>query len=172
MASKNRKISDGYINDRSSREQESREAEPAHEAYADQWENPQILDTTNIPERPGYVQRWVRTKLRSEDDQTNVFKKINQGWKPRAMDSVPKGAYIPHIDFNGTDVIGIHGMILMERPIQQHERHAEHNRKTTQAQMAAVTHDVHKVHEIGSGLTRPEINVRSSVSTGITVDDD
>lgn len=155
-----------------SRTQETREAETIHETYTDQWENPQILDTTHIPARPGFVQRWVRTLVRGDNDQTNVFKKINQGWNPRLASSVPKGAFIPHIDFNGTDVIGIHGMVLMERPVEKHEKHAEHNRQATQAQMNAVKYDVHKVHEIGSGLTRPEMQNKSTVSRGITFDDD
>lgn len=157
---------------RVSREQETRAAEQPNEVYADQWESPQMLDTKKIPPRPGYVQRWIRTKLRSEDDQTNVFKKINQGWSPRKLDSVPKGSFIPNIDFDGVNVIGIHGMILMERPAETHERHAEYNRGITRSQMDAVQHDVHKVHEIGSGLTRPEIQVRSSTTRGIVVDDD
>lgn len=157
---------------RKSRTQESREAETVHEEYGDQWESPQMLDTRRIPARRGYAQRWVRTTLEGRDDSSNVYKKFNQGWKPRMADSVAEGEYIPNIDFNGLNVIGIHGMILMERPLNVHKKQAEHNKQTTRNQMSAVTHDVYKVHEVGSGLTRPEINVRSSVSAGIVADSD
>ena len=168
MANEKKKLID---DDRRSRDQETYEADEMHESYEGAWESPQILDTKKIPARKGFVQRWVRTKIKAEDDQTNVFKKINQGWKPRLISSVPKGSFIPHIDFNGTDVIGIHGQILMERPEAIHKKQAAHNRNATRIQMDAVKHDVHKVHEIGSGLTRPEISISSKVSRGVTVDD-
>ena len=126
------------------RTQESREAQ-VEENYT--WETPALLDTKNIPARPGYVQRWVRTELKGKDDQANVFKKVNQGWNPRALSSVEKGKFIPHIDFNGTDVIGIHGMILMERPEAQHKSQAEYNRRTTSNQMRAVEENMFKVQD-------------------------
>lgn len=149
---------------RNSRTQDSRQGEEIHEEYSDNWESPSLLDTKNIPAREGMVQRWVRTKLRNEDDQNNVFRKINQGWKPRAQDSVPKGQFVPHIDFQGTNVIGIHGMILMERPIKQHQKQAAYNKKVTQDQMKSVTQDMHKVHEEGDGFTRPEMTSSSRVT--------
>lgn len=149
---------------RNSRIQESRESEELHEEYSDVWESPSLLDTKNIPAREAMVQRWVRTKLRNEDDQNNVFRKINQGWQPRKLSSVPKGQFVPKIDFQGTDVIGIHGMILMERPIKQHEKHAAYNKKVTQDQMKSVTKDMHNVHEEGDGLTRPEMTSTSRVT--------
>lgn len=151
---------------RTSRTQESRQGEETHEGYQDNWESPSLLDTKHIPARNGMVQRWVRTKLKNDDDQNNVFRKINQGWQPRSMDSVPKGQFVPKIDFQGGDVIGIHGMILMERPAEQNEKHSAYNRKVTQDQMKAVTSDMHSVHEDGDGFTRPEMKSHSSVSKG------
>lgn len=151
---------------RTSRVQESREAEDVHQQYVDSWSSPSLLSTDNIPARQGYVQRWIRTKLKNDDDQNNVFRKINQGWKPRELSSVPKGQYVPKIDFDGSEVIGIHGMILMERPVEIHEKHAAHNRKMTQAQLSAVKNDMHKVHEPGHGLTNPQYTNKSNVTHG------
>lgn len=159
-------------NTRESRTQESREAVELHEQYNDSWESPALLSTDNIPARAGFVQRWVRTKTRGEDDQNNVFRKINQGWKPRALDTVPKGQFVPNIDFNGLNVIGIHGMILMERPAQQHKRHAEYNRQQAQNQMIAVKENMFKVHKAGDGMTRPQMRTESEVSRGRLVDPD
>lgn len=158
---------------RQARAQSTREAEPVHEPMQE-WDSPALLDTKNIPARAGFVQRWVRTKVKGDDDQNNVFRKINQGWKPRLLSSVEKGQFVPNIDFQGTDVIGIHGMILMERPLEQHERQAEYNRVQTQHQMLAVTQDMHRVHEPGSGFSAPEfVENRQRVTKGrLAVADD
>jgi len=127
--------------ERLSREQESREADVIHDEY-DAWDSDQLLDTKNIPPQPGYVQRWVRTSTRGEEDQSNVFKKMNKGWKPRQRSTVPKGQFVPHIDFEGLDVIGIRGMILMERPMALHERQRKQVREATELQMQAVRNEL------------------------------
>jgi hypothetical protein len=159
---------------RLSRTQETRAADDIHEDYQDEWETPELLDTANIPARPGYVQRWVRTKVKAEDDQVNVFRKINQGWKPRTMDSVEKGQYIPNIDFQGTNVVGIHGMILMERPEAQHRKHMAYNANMTRNQIESVKQNVFNVHTEGNGMVRPSIKMKSEVHKGrpIVPDDD
>lgn len=160
------------MNTRESRTQESREADTVHEFSAMSWESPALLDTTHIPARPGYVQRWVRTKLGGQDDQNNVFRKINQGWKPRPLDSVPKGQYVPHVDFNGVNVIGIHGNILMERPVEIHEKHAAYNRQQANNQMVAAKNNLFNVHKEGTGMVAPTMNTQTKVKVGIQADDD
>ena len=157
---------------RVSREQEQREAEEVHESYNDNWETPSMLDTTHIPARPGFVQRWVRTTIKGEDDQNNVFKKINQGWKPRALSSAPKGQMVPRVAFNGSNVIGIHGNILMERPEEQHISHAAYNKQQTQKQMSAVKQNMFNVHKEGDGMVAPSMTNKSEVRKGRLVDSD
>lgn len=153
-------------NDRESRSQEIRAAEPVHEAYGN-WEDDSLLSTDNIPAREGYTQRWVRTQLKGKPDHSNVFKKANKGWRPRPMSSVPKGQFVPNVDFQGVDVVGIHGMILMERPIQLHERERQEVKRDTSLQMQAVKSDMYRVHDKNSGLTRPEFTEeRTQTSRG------
>ena len=149
-----------------SREQETREAEAIHESYTDNWESPALLDTHNIRGAWRVVGRWAGGKVKGEDDQNNVFRKINQGWKPRLLSSVAKGKFVPNIDFQGTDVIGIHGMILMERPEKQHAAQAIHNQQATDDQMSAVKQNMFNVHEQGSGMSQPSMKSKSSVSKG------
>lgn len=151
--------------DRVSREQELREAEPIHDQY-DSWDNDLLLSTEMIPARPGFVQRWVRTTVKGADDQSNVFKKFNKGWKPRLLDTVPKGQFVMNQDFQGQQVIGIHGMILMERPKHIHERQKEQVKEATSLQMKAVENDMYKVHDPSSGFGRPEFSNTSKVSRG------
>jgi len=157
---------------RESRVQELRAAEEVHEMSFDNWESPALLDTKNIPSKPGYVQRWVRTKIQAADDQNNVFRKINQGWKPRTVDSVPKGQFIPNVDFNGLNVIGIHGMILMERPQELHDKHAAYNRQQANSQMVAAEEQLWRVHQSGDGMSRPKMTSKTNVSKGRIVDSD
>ena len=157
---------------RTSRTQETHEAIPVREDRDFVWVEPTVLDTTNIPARPGYTQRWVRTKVKGEDDQRNVYDKINKGWRPRMVDSVPKGQYIPNIDFNGQNVIGIHGMILMERPLAQHESHARYIRQQTDNQMRSVKENFMRVHSPSDGFSEPKLTNTTQVSTGRIADPD
>lgn len=158
---------------RKPREQERRASEPVHEEYPEYYEDDTLLSTDNIPAREGYVQRWVRTVLNGKEDQSNVFRKINKGWRPRLMSTVPKGQFVTKIDFNGTDVVGIHGMILMERPEALHERQQRAKQNLIDLQMRAVKENMYAVHDPSSGLTRPEMRATSTNSVGRmpTVDD-
>ena len=152
--------------ERESREHELREADPIHEEYEGNWDSDSLLDTTNIPARQGYVQRWVRTSIKGMEDQSNVFKKVNKGWKPRALSTIPKGQYVMRVDFNGVDVVGIHGMILMERPQALHDKQAKARQELNDLQMSAVKQNLYKVHDSSSGFSRPVMDERTSVSRG------
>lgn len=172
MSNQNREILTRNRNanqdDRASRDQEQRAAEPVHEEEQFDW-NPSkgILDTSTFPARPGYVQRWVRTKLNGRDDPQNIVKKRNQGYKPRLKSTVPDSDYLPTVKMDGNDVIGVDGMVLMERPVHVHERHAAYNREQSQRQMAAVQSNLADAHEVGnSGFGAPRLQNDSDVSTG------
>lgn len=154
---------------RTSRANTSRAAEEVHETrseFEDIDFSPANLDTRNIPPRDGMVQRWVRTKVGNEDDQSNVYRSTNVGWKPRAADSVDKGTMVPTVEFNGENIIGVHDTILMERPIGVDIKHKEYEQNLAKSQMQAVENDMLKVHDRSSGMGRPENLSKSSVSKG------
>jgi len=149
--------------DRLSREQETRAADDVHEDYDGTFDDePALLDTKSMPPREGFVQRWVRTTINSEDDQANVYRRMNQGWKPRLADTIPKGQYVPTVNYQGSNIIGIHGNILMERPIERHEKQQAREKNLADAQMNSVTNNMHNVHKAGSGITKPEFTEQSS----------
>ena len=150
---------------RISREQESRGADVIHEQYDVDWEDDSLLNTDNIPAREGFVQRWVRTTINGNEDQKNVQKKYNRGWRPRLLDTVPKGQFVMNIDFNGQQVIGIHGMILMERPEALHRRQQASVQQAVDLQMMAVDADLQDTYDPKSGITRPEYMERKSRSS-------
>jgi len=148
-----------------SREQNSRAAEEFHPE--DEEFSPALLNTKHMPPREGMEQRWIRTTIQGEDDQSNVFRAVNQGWKPRKADTVTLGQFVPTINYQGANIIGIRGMILMERPVEMGEKQRAYYDRQADTQIAAVEQNMHKVREKGSGLTRPEFTERkSSVSRG------
>ncbi len=158
---------------RTSRATESRAAEEQYtdrvdeELYIDDIDfSPANLDTKNIPPREGYDQRWVRTKTGAEDDVNNVYRSTNLGWKPRRADTVPKGALVPTVEFNGDNIIGMHDTILMERPKIISEKHKAYEKQQADNLLRAAEEDMHKVHDRKSGIRRPEYNAKSDVSRG------
>lgn len=142
------------IDNRMTRDEELRD-EVVHEEYDDNWEPPLLLDTTHIAARGGFVQRWVRTKLAGAEDVNNVIRKHNQGWRPRSADTIPKGGFVPTVNFNGTNVVGIEGAILMERPERLATAHARRNAKMADNQMQAVRENMQRVHTRGDGFGAP-----------------
>ena len=154
--------------ERPSRAQETRDSEDIHEEWGSDW-NPDkgMRDTSAYPAREGFTQRWVRTMLGAREDSSNVMRQMNRGWRPRKADTVPKGSYAPTFDFRGESVVGIEGMILMERPLRIHEKHAEHNREMKQRQESAVEQNLMQSHEPHNrGFGKPRIEAESEVSTG------
>lgn len=160
--------------DRLTRDQESRYAAEASDEddYDDDWEEQELLDAPDP--RPGFVQHWVRT-LRTDNgqpDAQNLAKRLNQGWRPRSADTLPRGSFAPtiqHGDFAG--VIGIEGMILMERPQKRQLAHRRRVREETIRQMHGVESDMHRAHDPKSGLGQPifERN-KSNVTRGRPVE--
>lgn len=56
---------------------------------AKNWAPPTQLDA---PEpRPGMKQRWIRSSLLGKSDGKNISQQGGQGWRPRALSSVPEG---------------------------------------------------------------------------------
>lgn len=158
---------------RPSRATDSRAAEELHESReTDGLEDidfsPANLDTKNIPPRDGYDQRWVRTKIGSEDDPKNIYRATNQGWVPRLADTVKSGRYVMQVDLNGENVIGLHDLVLMERPQEISDKYKAYEQKLADDQIKSAELDIHQVHSRNSGLTRPESRSNSSVSKGRT----
>lgn len=153
--------------DRSSRARDSREGQENYDEYADRWSQTGLLDTVHIPPRAGFVQRWVRTKLAGLDDPKNVMSKMNQGYRPRLADTVPKGSFAPTINTTQFgSVIGMDGIVLMERPEKLHKSHAAHNRAMAARQMEAVNGILSQAQEPGKGFGPVDMKHSSSADTG------
>lgn len=154
--------------ERPSRDQESRASEEGHDEWDDNWNPSQgLLDAKDFPPREGFAQRWVRTHMNGREDAANVMRKANQGWRPRKASTVPKGKFAPTFSMRGEDVIGMDGIVLMERPLRIHEKHAAHIREMSGMQMQAVESQLASSHEAGNkAFGAPVMDANSAVSQG------
>lgn len=157
---------------RTTRAQETRDNDSVRETHGDNWEEPSLLSAPKP--RPGYVQRWVRTKLNGVDDPNNLVKRLNQGWQPRLAETAPDNYKHLSVVHDGANVIGIHGMLLMERPEEVHNQHAQRTNAATRNQMRAVDENLFKAHQPGRGFEAPTMKESSRVEVGrpVTVADD
>ncbi len=142
-------MDEGLRDERGSQDERMRETDPETALFSekvddDAWKSPMNLQAP--PPRPGYTQRWVRVAVQSEADVSNMARSFRQGFRPRRIDTVEdRSAYssISHGEHAG--VIGVHGMILCERPVTVDKRHREYIRSRTDLQSQAVISDLEKV---------------------------
>lgn len=160
----NRERAEGRL----SREQETRQAqEYDQQAASEDWEEKGNLDTTQIPPRPGMVQWWVRTRVGTDDDVQNLARMMNQGWRPRPAETIPKGVYFNTVrmrDFG--DVIGFRGQVLMERPKELHEKQARYYRQQARNMKRSIDEHMMQVHEPGKGMGAPTVHRQSRTVVG------
>lgn len=112
------------------------------EAYASDMEKffASPMNLPEVPPRPGYVHRWIRTAIKSEDDPANLAKSQRKGWRPVRMDAVgPELAPLAakHGDLAG--VISVHGLILCERPVEIDQMEKDFLRRKTDTQTRSIT---------------------------------
>lgn len=87
------------------------------ETNAIKYVNPTNLDAPSP--RAGFVQRWIRDGSLDPKDQPHWFKKMREGWRPRAADSIPESqrAVYPSMKaVDGREVIRVAGLVLCEMP--------------------------------------------------------
>lgn len=142
---------------RVSREQETWSADAIHDDYTAVAEDEGPLQQ-NIPARPGFSQRWIRTKIGGEDDPQSISSAVNKGWKRRDPSTIPPEISAPSIYVDGVgESVGISGMILMERPQKYSDAYKAKVQQRTNAQMEAVNNALAETHaaEKGRGFGRP-----------------
>jgi len=125
-------------NTRTPRSTETREAT----ARRKPWAPPSRLDSPQAPE--GYVHRWIRVAMRGEEDKTNVFSKLREGWEPVRADEYPD-YQAPVIDEGKyAGVIGQGGLMLCRIPIETARERSAYYGNRTREQMQAVDQDLMK----------------------------
>ena len=126
------------MTDRKPRNQNTRESDTRRKP----WAPPNRLQAPDAPD--GYVHRWLRTEVRGEEDKTNVYTKLQEGWEPVRSDEYPD-LDVPTIeDGKYAGMIGTGGLMLARIPEQTVQERAEYFGTRTRQQMQAVDSDLMK----------------------------
>ena len=125
-------------NTRTPRSTETREAT----ARRKPWAPPSRLDSPQAPE--GYVHRWIRVAMRGEEDKTNVFSKLREGWEPVRADEYPDYQAPVIDDGKYQGVIGNGGLMLCRIPVETANERSAYYGLRTRDQMQAVDQDLMK----------------------------
>lgn len=123
---------------RASRDTETRENTTRRKP----WAPPSRLDAPPAP--AGYVHRWIRVAMRGEEDKTNVFTKLREGWEPVRADEYPNYEAPVIDDGKYAGVIGNGGLMLCRIPVETAKERSEYYGLRTREQMQAVDQDLMK----------------------------
>jgi len=120
--------------DKTTRESKSR----ANTTRRQPWQPPAKLDAPPAPD--GYEHRWIRTAIRGEDDKSNVFSRMREGWEPvRAEEYGSVADKYPVIEEGkNKGIIGVGGLMLARIPTETVQERTEYFRDQTRNQMKAV----------------------------------
>ena len=126
------------MTDRKPRNQNTRESDTRRKP----WAPPNRLQAPDAPD--GYVHRWLRTEVRGEEDKTNVYTKLQEGWEPVRSDEYPD-LDVPTIeDGKYAGMIGTGGLMLARIPEETVQERAEYFGTRPRQQMQAVDSDLMK----------------------------
>jgi len=114
-----------------------------HVTESTPWVRPTSLEAPTA--RKGFTQRWIRVGSMGSDDPTNTARKFREGWKPRPVESLPKGYHAPTISHGKwAGCIGVEGMILCEMPSKLLAKRNAHFRAKTDTITGAIDQDLQK----------------------------
>ena len=153
--------------ERTTRAQDTREANPARETENTPWIQGGSLHVP-FPPRPGYRHRWIRSSIKSKDDAKNMSKSLREGWHPRAADTVPASyqmARIEHGRFGG--IIMVEGMVLCEMPVAKLNQRKQFIRNETDKKVKAIDADLKRANEANRGPGFGDIKVDERVTKAV-----
>ena len=126
------------MTDRKPRNQNTREDNSRRKP----WAPPSRLQAPDAPD--GYVHRWIRTEVRGEDDKTNIYTRLQEGWEPVRSDEYPDLDVPTMEDGKYAGMIGTGGLMLARIPEETVQERAEYFGTRTRQQMQAVDSDLMK----------------------------
>lgn len=151
----------------SSQDQQSWDINPVHGYQEDPYGAP--LNRPYVPPRPGFVQRWVSTRIphTSDLDIANIRKRQREHWRPRRADTLPpQFGYLrmKNKQICPELIVGTNDAVLMERPEEQHRLYAEAKRAEIKRQDAAVERKLEsEAHGPSGGYGPPRVEENTSV---------
>lgn len=147
---------------RISRDAEVREAEGRPQT----WSSATVLP---VPKpQDGYVFRWIRTTMRGEADNTNVSRKLREGWVPVKLSDHPELRIMSDIDirpeFDGNVVVG--GLMLCKIPEELMAQRKAYSEEQAQIQMDAVDSNYLREQDARMPLLPSERSTRVTFGDG------
>ena len=148
------------VDPRTNRDHETREIEKRVEPWA-----PSKLLPTPDPQ-DGYVFRWIRTQMRGVEDNSNVSRKLREGWEPVKLEDHPELKLVPDIDtrFDGMAVSG--GLMLCKIVEEADKAHRAYLREETENQMESVDRNFMREQDARMPLLSPERRTRVTFGDG------
>ena len=120
------------LNDRASREEQSREAESREMA----WKPPSALPDPQP--RPSLVHRWVRTSSGGQTDPINVANSFREGWVAVAGTEYPELRILNDPGTRWPEGIEVGGLLLCSAPASMLTQRTEHYHKMIKDQIQSV----------------------------------
>ena len=123
---------------------------------------PSILEIpSNLP--PGFVYRWLRVRIRNEDDERNIYRRRREGWEFIKKDEVPGyvGPSINKGEFAG--VIGQTDLVLARLPEEIADDRRRYYHDITAGANEALEQDLRAEEHRVAPITR---TFKSAVSGG------
>jgi len=121
--------------DRSNREQDSREA---NTRPSDSWVPPSQLPMPN-PE-DGWKHRYIRTASLGQPDMRNVSRRFREGWVPIVAKDYPELEVTSDMDSRWPDGVEIGGLLLCKIPAEIANQRNKHFEDTAIQQLKSVDH--------------------------------
>lgn len=103
-----------------------------------QWQPPTLLPDPEPQE--GWVFRWVRTSMVGNSDNTNVSRRLREGWVPVKSLEVPELQLRSDRNSSFEDCVEVGGLLLMKMPSEMAEQRKEYFAKKAMQQEQAVDH--------------------------------
>lgn len=123
------------------RESEMREMNPAHSYQETPWVHASSLLTP--PPRAGMEQRWIRFMYGNDEDNTNVSRKMAQGWRKRTDNDIPEEMLPMKLEQGKwAGCLVVQGMVLCERPVSIGHRREKHFADETKRRTDALEADI------------------------------
>lgn len=149
-----------------SREQETWDANAIHQTFEESWVEEGSMP--RIEPRPGFDQRWIASVLGGNPNPQRLAQAATQGWRRRDPSTVPQTmqALTDYVEGVG-GVIGVSGMILMERPQNLSAIHRKKKQERNDAQRRSVDEHLFRAHQPNSGFGPPaRVEDKTRVSRG------
>ncbi len=109
------------------------------------WTQPSVLP--DIPARPGWVHKWVRTDTYGVADKTNYAKRLREGWEPVDIADYPELQSYAGGAEHGRIEVG--GLIACRMPAEMVKERSDHYLGTArQAESSAEEHFMRDQHEL------------------------